>query len=85
MGQTALQSCRLGQLAENKRVLLITGGDGGVGSIAIQIAKVVVKVNGYLASAAAASVLRDDIGYRHEPWEQPRAPKDEKDAATWSR
>ena len=42
-GQTALQSFRLGQLTENKKVL-ITGGAGGVGSIAIQIAKTVFKV-----------------------------------------
>ncbi|CAI5713263.1 unnamed protein product [Peronospora farinosa] len=41
-GQTALQSFRLGQLAENKK-MLITGGAGGVGSIAIQIAKTVFK------------------------------------------
>lgn len=46
VSQTALQSFRLGQLAENKKVL-ITGGAGGVGSVAIQIAKSVFKVCAY--------------------------------------
>ncbi|GMF29982.1 unnamed protein product [Phytophthora fragariaefolia] len=41
---TALQGFRLGQLAEGKKVL-VTGGAGGVGSAAIQIAKTVFKVS----------------------------------------
>ncbi|CAI5731453.1 unnamed protein product [Peronospora destructor] len=75
-GQTALQSFRLGQLAENKKVL-ITGGAGGVGSIAIQIAKSVFKAQTLATTSSTKKMekmrlLGADyvIDYGHKRFEQ---------------
>ncbi|CAH0518060.1 unnamed protein product [Peronospora belbahrii] len=75
-GQTALQSFRLGQLAENKKVL-ITGGAGGVGSIAIQIAKAVFKAQTVATTSSTRKLdmmrlLGADkvVDYGHERFER---------------
>ncbi|KAG7393435.1 hypothetical protein PHYPSEUDO_009639 [Phytophthora pseudosyringae] len=58
VAQTALQCFRLGQLAENKKVL-VTGGAGGAGSMAIQIAKAVFKVSRRLVLVVTAPVCAE--------------------------
>ncbi|POM79076.1 Alcohol dehydrogenase [Phytophthora palmivora] len=57
VAQTAIQSFRLGQLTENRKVL-ITGGAGGVGSIAIQIAKAVYKAQTVATTASTKKLER---------------------------
>ncbi|KAG7399574.1 hypothetical protein PHYBOEH_008569 [Phytophthora boehmeriae] len=73
---TALQCFRLGQLSENKKVL-ITGGAGGVGSMAIQIAKAVFKAETVATTASAKKLERmrllgadEVVDYVHERFEQ---------------
>ncbi|KAL7687101.1 putative quinone oxidoreductase/zeta-crystallin, GroES-like superfamily [Plasmopara halstedii] len=54
---TALQSFRHGQLGENKKVLIL-GGAGGVGSMAIQVAKAVFKPQTIATTASTQKVER---------------------------
>ncbi|KAL7687095.1 putative GroES-like superfamily, alcohol dehydrogenase, zinc-binding type 1 [Plasmopara halstedii] len=54
---TALQSFRHGQLGENKKVLIL-GGAGGVGSMAIQVAKAVFKPQAIATTASTQKVER---------------------------
>ncbi|KAG1706436.1 hypothetical protein DVH05_001584 [Phytophthora capsici] len=82
VAQTALQSFRLGQLGENKKVL-ITGGAGGVGSIAIQIAKNVFKAETVATTASTKKLERmrllgadEVVDYGHERFERELAEYD---------
>ncbi|EGZ20765.1 hypothetical protein PHYSODRAFT_313288 [Phytophthora sojae] len=82
VSQTALQSFRLGQLAENKKVL-ITGGAGGVGSVAIQIAKSVFKAQTVATTASTKKLERmrllgadEVVDYGHERFERELAEYD---------
>ncbi|ETI56601.1 hypothetical protein, variant 5 [Phytophthora nicotianae CJ01A1] len=80
--QTALQCFRLGQLAENKKVL-ITGGAGGAGSMAIQIAKTVFKAKTVATTASTKKLERmrllgadEAVDYGHERFERELAEYD---------
>ncbi|KAL4159606.1 hypothetical protein PRNP1_000183 [Phytophthora ramorum] len=82
VAQTALRSFRLGQLAENKKVL-VTGGAGGVGSVAIQIAKAVFKAQTVATTASTKKVERmrllgadEVVDYGHERFERELAEYD---------
>ncbi|KAE8986224.1 hypothetical protein PR001_g22658 [Phytophthora rubi] len=82
VSQTALQSFRLGQLAENKKVL-ITGGAGGVGSVAIQIAKAVFKAQTVATTTSTKKLERmrllgadEVVDYGHERFERELAEYD---------
>ncbi|RLN55192.1 hypothetical protein BBJ29_007265 [Phytophthora kernoviae] len=79
---TALQCFRLGQLAENKKVL-ITGGAGGAGSMAIQIAKAVFKAETVATTASTKKLERmrllgadEVVDYGHERFEHELAEYD---------
>ncbi|KAG2768401.1 hypothetical protein JG687_00009906 [Phytophthora cactorum] len=82
VAQTALQCFRLGQLAENKKVL-ITGGAGGAGSMAIQIAKTVFKAQTVATTASTKKLERmrllgadEVVDYGHERFERELAEYD---------
>uniref|UniRef100_K3WKV6 Enoyl reductase (ER) domain-containing protein n=1 Tax=Globisporangium ultimum (strain ATCC 200006 / CBS 805.95 / DAOM BR144) TaxID=431595 RepID=K3WKV6_GLOUD len=79
---TALLSFRAGHLEEGKRVL-VTGGAGGVGSIAIQIAKAVFKAQTVATTASTRKVERmkslgadEVIDYTREAFERELAEYD---------
>lgn len=72
---TALQCFRLGQLGPGKKVLVL-GGSGGVGSMAIQIAKAVFKPQKIATTASSQKLERvrllgadEVIDYKHKRFE----------------